>query len=84
MPEDEDIPMPREEIETGVEESLGHPLPGPASERLTAITKRIEYLEDQIQRATNNGLEIPDRVRNDLTEARKQLAEWQAQKEGRN
>jgi hypothetical protein len=92
---DSDIPpMPEEEMEMELEQTHGHPLAGNPAERIVALTKRIAYLEDQLKRAM--GIDatpgeddlvknaVITRTKADLTEAKRQLTEWQTQHEGRN
>lgn len=84
----------RAEAEMGAEEFLSRPLAGNPDDRITALQKRIEYLEGckrLLTATTERGkinrtdaeaaLQTYDK---DLTEARRQLAEWQHQHKGRN
>ena len=84
----------RSEAEMGAEEFLGRPVAGNPDERITALQKRIEYLEGCKRLLTANverGKVSPSDAQasaqsfdRDLAEARRQLAEWQHQHKGRN
>jgi hypothetical protein len=89
-PPEDDIPdIPEEEMEMELEQTHGRPLAGNPAERIAVLTKRIKYLEDLLksalleepslhEQAMINGINI------DLTEARRQLKEWQSKHDGRN
>ena len=78
---DEDGP-PSEELEMAAEEVTGKPFAGHPAERIAALTKRIAYLQKQLRalggtEAQTSG--AAGKVAQDLAEARRQLAQWQAQ-----
>ena len=81
---------PKHDIEMGAEELLGHPIPGPAAERLAAIRARIASLQAQKVRLLKICTNSPgDQVllkslNQDLAEAKKQEREWQHQLDARN
>jgi len=86
-PGDEFAGPPPEELEMAVEEFLGRPLSGNPEERVTALQRRITYLEDEralLDPSDEVHTDLWQRNRNELTEARRQLAEWQMQHGGRN
>src|SRR5579859_1278147 len=83
-------PLPPEELEMAVEEITGKPFPGNSEERTQALKNRICYLETQLRNLEDekNRLrsfrETRAKLSGELAEAKKQLAEWQTQHEGRN
>jgi len=87
MPDDPSEPPP-EELEMACEEMTGQPFAGPPEERVRALEKRIAYLQDQLTKseATDEPLRSGlIRLTNaDLLEARRQLADWKCQHDGRN
>jgi hypothetical protein len=85
-PKDDDTPPP-EELEMAVEEQVGHAMPGIPAERIDALTKRIEYINQQIVIAagmTNRQDDELKRLNNELAAAKQQLEHWKIQHEGRN
>jgi hypothetical protein len=82
-PLEDDIPdPPEEELEMAAEEILGHATPGNPAERIEALKKRIAYLQNQLRELDDAG--GASKVAQDLTEARRQLAEFQRLDQGRN
>lgn len=83
-------PIPAEqELEMAVEEVTGKPFPGEPEDRLEALKKRVRHLESEVNLLTRGDLTPYDedelkRLRDELDEAKKQQAEWQAQHESRN
>src|SRR5579859_456204 len=75
-------PSPPEELEMAVEEVTGKPFPGNSEERTQALKNRICYLETQLRNLGDE--ETRSKFSAELAEAKKQLAEWQAQHKGRN
>jgi hypothetical protein len=67
----------------GVEEFLGHALPGRADERLEALQKRVDYLRRELDNSVHDSAEHT-RPLSELTEARRQLAEFRTQHDRRN
>lgn len=85
---DESEPSP-EDLEMAVEELTGKPTAGNPAERIEALKKRIIFLEAERRTA----LDRPDDVdraewlaanQQDLDNARRQLADFKAQHDGRN
>ena len=70
-----------------VEESLGHPIPGSPQERMEALTRRIKYLDDQMEAAKmlrEQDYAEQQRLQRELAAAKEQLQHWKTQHEGRN
>ena len=89
-PDDEIPDPPQGEVEMAVEGLLRRPMPGSAEGRLDALQKRVKYLSDALRtvldRADTDDIAFPEveRLKKELAEARRQLAEWRQQHEGRN
>jgi len=89
----DDTPPP-EESEMAVQESLGRPLAGNPAERAEALSKRILYLENILERYLTRlegqsewsqaDRDTIESLRRDLEEAVHQFREWQTQHEARN
>lgn len=76
------------------EEALGRPLSGNPDDRLVALNKRLDYLNEQIQglldgisqdaRRVDEIQPALSKLHNDLAAARAQLEDWRTQQKGRN
>jgi hypothetical protein len=90
----DDGEIPPEELELVVEESTGKPLSGTAEDRIKALEQRIAYLQQELrdyiileeegqstEQETDKLIASRGKV---LEEAKRQLAAWRAQHQGRN
>lgn len=84
----------KHEIEMGAEEFLGHALPGNPEERIAVLETRVQYLNNRLTnlcRRVREGeltaavaADTERSLMQDLRRACKLLADFQAQRDGRN
>jgi hypothetical protein len=93
MIEEEDDAPPSEELEMAVEELTGKDTPGDALDRIGALRLRIAYLQTQLDSMPEPAGNCAEqdaaftaiwKVGQDLADAKAQLAQLQANHEGRN